>query len=119
MTTRTTLAAIAAAALTAGTAAAATTSPEALVKCGKVSAGGKSWQVEASAVSCGSAKGIVRQVATAKPDQVLHAQGGEIDRFKRTFSGLACFRSGKKSVGAEIQCTNTNGKKTVLAVSRP
>ncbi|HZT91053.1 MAG TPA: hypothetical protein VFA05_03345 [Gaiellaceae bacterium] len=117
MITRATVAALAATTLTAGTAAAATTSNEAFANCGKLSAGGKSWLVEAAAVSCGSAKGIVRQVVAAKPDQVFHVQGGETDRFKRTFTGLYCIRSSKKSVAA-IQCVSRDGKKSVLAVSK-
>ena len=89
----------------------------ALRPCKSVTAGGKTWKVLRTATpSCATARSIVSRVAVAKPDQVLHAQGGVIDRYSASFSGLQCFKSSKASVGGEIQCTSRNGKQDVFGV---
>jgi hypothetical protein len=106
------------AALAAGFGPGASTSTAALVKCGKVSAGGKSWQVTAAALGCSTARSLVRQVATAKPDHVIRAAGGEIDQYTRSFSGFKCFKSRKTGVGGQIQCTNSTGKRSAFGSYR-
>ncbi len=106
------------AAIAAGSAAGAGTSTTALVNCGKVTAGGKSWRLGAAAVSCITARKVVREVAVKKPDHVIRAHGGEIDQYKASFSGLKCFKGQKSNVGGEIQCTSRDGKRNVLAVTR-
>jgi hypothetical protein len=97
------------------TASVAAPTARALVPCGKVAAAGKSWTVAAAGLACATARRVVGDVAIEKPDQVLHAQGGEIDRFAGSFSRLKCFRSRKAKLGA-IQCTSIDGKKSVIAI---
>ena len=106
------------AALAASVAAAAPTSTAALVGCGTVTAGGRTWQVAQAALRCSTARDVTRRVAVAKPDQVLHRGGGEIDRYRATFSGLNCFKAQKKGAEGQIQCTSRDGKGTILSFSR-
>jgi hypothetical protein len=108
-------------ALAAGAAAmgaTATPATAALVLCSTVTAAGKTWHVQAAGVRCPAARGIVRQVAARKPDQVIHHAGGEIDAFVTSFSGLRCSRSHKAKVGGAINCTSPDGKRSVEAAYR-
>jgi hypothetical protein len=100
------------------TVAAASPAAAALAPCGKVTAGGRTWATGAAAVPCAAARRIVGQVAVKKPDHVIRANGGEVDQYATSFSGLKCFRSVAPRKGGEIQCTSADGKKTVLATFR-
>jgi hypothetical protein len=106
------------AATAAGAASGATAGTARLVNCGKLAAAAKSWQVEAAGVSCSTARRVVGQVAAAKPDHVTRGAGGALDQYKASFSGLRCFKSQKANLGGEIQCTSSDGKKSVIAVFR-
>ena len=102
----------------AAAAPAAAPAPSALVNCGKVSAGGRTWEVGAAAVVCATARSIVRQVAVKKPDRVLRGGGGEVDQYAASFSGLKCFKSRKAKLGGSINCTSTDGKRSLIATYR-
>ena len=102
-------------ALAAAAAPAAAPAPSALVNCGKLRAGGSTWQVAGAGVGCATARSIVRQVAVKKPDRVLHVGGGEVDQYAAPFSGLRCFESRKAKLGGSINCTSNDGKRSVLA----
>jgi hypothetical protein len=103
----------------AAAASAPSTATAALENCKRLTAGGKTWQVSATAkAGCATARNIVRQVTARKPDRVSRAQGGELDRYRAPFSGLRCFKSQKAKLGGEIQCTSEDGRQTVLAIYR-
>jgi hypothetical protein len=108
-----TVLAVAGAGATATVAAPATA---ALVQCGTIAAAGTTWHVGAAGVRCPAARRTVAEVAGAKPDRALHARGGEVDQWERSFSGLRCSRSQQARVGGAINCTSTDGKKSVFAV---
>jgi hypothetical protein len=110
------LATVLAAAAAGVTATPAAPTSAALVRCGTVSAAGKTWQVGAAGVRCPQARRTVAEVAAAKPDRALHARDGEVDQYERSFSGLKCSRSAQAKVGGAINCTSTDGKKSVFGV---
>ena len=104
------VAALAVAAVVAGPAAAARPLPQS--PCGTVSSHG-TWMVYAVGVSCGNARGIVKDVAS---------DGGHASRIApgvraSSHDGLRCIytaRGGK----AAIQCGSSDGKKLLISVKR-
>lgn len=109
MITRTLAAAAVAAAVAASTATAA---HQTLKACGTVKAGGWTFHVSAVRVDCASARAITRKLA---------ARGvpGKPTPYPGTYARLRCFGAAAKSKGiAQIQCTSSDGRATVLSIAK-
>jgi hypothetical protein len=112
MSMRTILAtAVTAAALAAGAgpAVGAPSAAHVVRSCGTMPAGGKSWRVAVTVVSCPSARKLVRKLAARPhPGAVYHYPG--------TFLGMGCtsFTKGTRTL---VQCVGKRGQ-SVLAQTR-
>jgi len=90
-------------------AATAATASAAIRECGRVTAGGRSWQVAAHGVACPAAKTLVRKLAPKPRPLTKPAYPG-------TFLGMHCSELGGTGRKREIACTGPG--KEVFGVTK-